>query len=103
LFSLSVKHYPNFEDALVGLGRTLVSLGRPAQALPHFQKALALNTRNEVSWYQVSLAYKSLGNAREQQKALVEFQRLRSQKSQAAVTFRRMTRGCISDSKSGRK
>jgi tetratricopeptide (TPR) repeat protein len=84
LFALAVKHYPDFEDALVGLGRTLVSLGRPAQALPYFQKALTLNARNEVSWYQVSLAYKSLGNAIEQQKALVEFQRLRSQKSQAA-------------------
>jgi tetratricopeptide (TPR) repeat protein len=84
LFTLAVKHYPDFEDALVGLGRTLVSLGRPEQALPYFQKALALNSRNEVSWYQVSLAYKSLGNAIEQQKALVEFQRLRSQKSQAA-------------------
>jgi predicted Zn-dependent protease len=83
LFALTVKHYPDFEDAPAGLGRTLVSLGRPAQALPYFQKALTLNARNEVSWYQVSLPYKSLGNTREQQKALVEFQHLRSQKSQA--------------------
>ena len=83
LFSQAVKHYPDFEDALVGLGRTTVSLGRPEQALPSLRKALALNARNEVSWYQLSLAYKSLGNATEQGKALVEFQRLRSQKSQA--------------------
>lgn len=84
LFALAVKHYPDFEEALVGLGRTLVSLGRPEQALPNLQKALALNARNEVSWYQLALAYKSLGNATEQQKAFAEFQRLRSQKSQAA-------------------
>ena len=91
LFSLAVKHYPDFEDALVGLGRTLVSLGRPEQALPHLQKALALNASNEVLWYQLSLVYKSLGNAPEQQKALAEFQRLRGQKSAAAggVNFSR--------------
>jgi len=83
LFSMAVKYYPDFEDALVGLGRTLVSLGRPAEALPMLQKAIALNALNEVSWYQLSGAYKSLGNDTERQKALVEFQRLRSQKSQA--------------------
>jgi tetratricopeptide (TPR) repeat protein len=83
-FLLAVKHYPDFEEALVGVGRTLVSLGRPEQALPSLQKALAVNARNEVSWYQLSLVYKSLGNAAEQQKALVEFQRLRRQKAQAA-------------------
>jgi tetratricopeptide (TPR) repeat protein len=84
LFSLAVKHYPDFEEALVGLGRTLISLGRSEQALPNLQKALTLNARNEVSWYQLSLAYKSLGNSIGQQKALVEFQRLRIQKAQAA-------------------
>ena len=83
LFSQAVKHYPDFEEALVGLGRTLISFGRPEQALPNLQKALTLNARNEVSWYQLSLAYKSLGNGIEQQKALVEFQRLRSEKAQA--------------------
>jgi predicted Zn-dependent protease len=91
MFLLAVKHYPDFEEPLVGLGRTLVSLGRPAEALPNLQKAVSVNARNEVSWYQLSLAYKSLGNTAEQQKALVEFQRLHSQKSQEAdaVNFAR--------------
>jgi tetratricopeptide (TPR) repeat protein len=80
-FSLAVKYYPDFEEALVGLGRTLVSQGRSEQALPHLQKAIALNPGNEVSWYQLSLVYKSLGAAAEQQKALAEFQRLRDPKS----------------------
>jgi len=84
LFSLAVRYYPDFEDALVGLGRTLVSLNRPGEALPNLQKALALNARNEVLWYQLSVAYKALGNTMEQQKSLVEFQRLRGQKSTAA-------------------
>ena len=33
-FEQAVTHYPAFEHALVGLGRTLIALGRPAEALP---------------------------------------------------------------------
>jgi tetratricopeptide (TPR) repeat protein len=84
LFALAVKYYPDFEEALVGLGRTLVTLGKPDQALPHLQKAISLNPGNEVSWYQLSQIHKALGNAAEQQKALAEFQRLRDQKSRQA-------------------
>jgi tetratricopeptide (TPR) repeat protein len=83
LFSQAVKYYSDFEDALVGLGRTLITLGKPEQALPHLRRAIALDAGNEVSWYQLSLVYRSLGNGAEQDKALAEFQRLRSRKSQA--------------------
>ena len=34
LFEQALSHYPTFEQALVGLGRTLVALGRPAEASP---------------------------------------------------------------------
>ena len=81
LFSLAVRHYPEFEEARVGLGRTLVSLGRPQEALPELNKAIALNRQDEVAWYQLSLAYRSLGNPTEQRRALTEFQQLREQKS----------------------
>ncbi len=80
-FALAVKYYPDFEDALVGLGRTLVTLGKPDQALQHLRNAISLNAGNEVAWYQLSQVYKALGNAAEQQKALAEFQRLRDRKS----------------------
>jgi tetratricopeptide (TPR) repeat protein len=90
LFAQAVKYYPDFEDALVGLGRTLVTLGKPDQALPHLQKAISLNPGNEVSWYQLSQIHKALGNAGEQQKALAEFQRLREKSRQAeAASFSR--------------
>lgn len=84
LFSQAIRYYPDFEDALVGLGRAMISMGQAPQALPHLQKALTLNAGNEVSWYQLALVHKSMGNTAEQQKALAEFQRLRNRKAQAA-------------------
>jgi tetratricopeptide (TPR) repeat protein len=80
LFRLSLEHYPDFEDALIALARVLVAQGRPELAVPHLRKALASNPANEVSYYQLSVAYGRMGDAAEQQKALAEFQRLRAQK-----------------------
>ena len=48
-----VAHYPAFDDARVGLGRTLIALGRPAEALPHLQAALSAiprTTSPTISW-----------------------------------------------------
>jgi tetratricopeptide (TPR) repeat protein len=89
LFSQAVKHYPDFEEALVALGRALLSLGRAEQALAPLGRAIALNPANEVSWFQLAQAQRALGNAAEQQKALAEFQRLRELKARQAESFSR--------------
>jgi tetratricopeptide (TPR) repeat protein len=77
LFAQAVKHYPDFEEALLALGRTLVSLSKAEQALAPLRKAITLNAANEVAWFQLAQAQRALGNATEQQKALAEFGRLR--------------------------
>ena len=77
LFEQALSHYPTFEQALVGLGRTLVALGRPAEGLPHLQAALKSNPENEVAHYQAAQAYRALGNTADQEKELAEFNRLR--------------------------
>ena len=81
LFSQAVKHYPDFEEALVALGRTLMSLGKAEQSLAPLRKAISLNATNEVSWFQLAQAQRVIGNGAEQQKALAEFQRLRESKA----------------------
>ncbi|HEY9430215.1 MAG TPA: tetratricopeptide repeat protein [Blastocatellia bacterium] len=85
LFSQAVKYYPDFGDALIALGRTLVSLGKAEQALAPLGKAVALDAANEVAWFQLAQAQRALGNAAEQQKAVAEFQRLRDLKRQAEI------------------
>ena len=85
LFEQAVTHYPAFEHALVGLARTLIALGRPADALPHLQAALKANPENDVAHYQVAQAYRALGNTPEQEKALARFNRARSQADRRAA------------------
>jgi len=76
-FELGLKSYPDFEEALIGLGRTLISLERPAEALPRLRKAVEINPNDEVAYYTLAQAHRALGNSAEQQKALTEFRRLR--------------------------
>ena len=86
LFEQAVSHYPAFEQALIGLGRTLVALGRPAEALPYLQAALKGNPDNEVAHYQAAQAYRALGKPAEQEKALAEFNRVRTLAARRAST-----------------
>lgn len=84
-FRRAVDSYPGFEEALVGLGRSLVAAGEPGAALPHLRKAIALNPRDEVAFYQISQAHRALGQEAEQQQALAAFERLRSENARRAV------------------
>jgi tetratricopeptide (TPR) repeat protein len=88
-FEIALKHYPDFEEAQIGLGRVLTAMRKPDLALPHLQKAVSLNPENEVSYYQLSLVYRALGNGAEQKKALAEYERLRNQQArqQESVTL----------------
>jgi tetratricopeptide (TPR) repeat protein len=79
-FESAVSRYPDFAEARLGLGRVLVAQGQPERALPHLQKAVALDPANDVAHYQLSVALGKLGNVAEQRKVLEEFQRLRERK-----------------------
>jgi len=81
LFEVAVENHPDFEEAQLGLGSVLMSLQKPDLALPHLQKATALNPGNEVAWYRLSQVQGVLGHEAEQRKTFAEFQRLRDQKS----------------------
>jgi tetratricopeptide (TPR) repeat protein len=81
LFTQAVEHYPDFEEAQLGLAGVLIALNQPALALPHLQKSIALEPADEVSYYRLSLAYKALGNVAEQHKAVEQYQRVRAQKA----------------------
>lgn len=78
-FESALKQYPDFQEAQVGLASVLMAKQKPALALPHLQRAVALNAEDEVAWYRLSQADRAVGNTEEQKKALAEFQRLHSQ------------------------
>ncbi len=77
-FERAVEHYPDFEDALVGLGRTLIAQQEPRLALPPLTRAIALNPQSDVAYYQLARAYRALGDTVSQERALAVFQKLRS-------------------------
>lgn len=86
LFDQALVHYPGFDHAQIGLARTLIALGTPADAIAHLKAAIERNRENEVAYYQLAQAYKALGNAPEQDKALAEFNRLRAVATQRTAT-----------------
>jgi predicted Zn-dependent protease len=79
LFEAALNYYPDFEEAQVGLATTLMAQHKPELALPHLERAVALDADDEVAWYRLSMADRTLGNTAEQKKALAQFQRVRSQ------------------------
>ena len=81
-FELALKSHPDFEEAHLGLAAVLLSLGQPGIALPHLQKAIALNHDNPVSWYRLARTELALGNTAESRKADEEFRRLRQKPSE---------------------
>jgi tetratricopeptide (TPR) repeat protein len=86
-FQQAIAHYPAFEQALVGLGRTLVALDRPADALAPLQAALKSRPDSEVALYQIAQAYGALGNTAAQARALADFNRVRTRASERPVAI----------------
>ncbi len=79
LFESALQYYPDFQEAHVGLAAVLMAQRKPDLALPHLQKAVALNADDEVAWYRLVLVEGQLGKVDERNKALVQVQRLRDQ------------------------
>jgi tetratricopeptide (TPR) repeat protein len=77
-FEIALTHYPDFEDAHVGLAAVLTAKQQPQLAVDHLKKAVALKADDEVAWYRLSLAERMIGNIAEQKSAMAQFQRLRS-------------------------
>jgi tetratricopeptide (TPR) repeat protein len=78
LFQQAVESAPAFDDALVGLARTLIGLGDPSAAIHHLMAALKHHPQNQVAYYQLAQAHRALGNTAEAAKALSEFDRTRT-------------------------
>jgi tetratricopeptide (TPR) repeat protein len=77
-FEIALTHYPDFEDAHVGLAAVLTAKQQPQLAVDHLKKAVALKADDEVAWYRLSLAERMIGNIAGQKSAMAQFQRLRS-------------------------
>jgi tetratricopeptide (TPR) repeat protein len=83
-FETALQHYPDFEEALVGLGRSLIALQEPKLAITYLSKAIALNSKSEIAYYNLAQAHRALGDTAAQEKALTVFEQLRSASERAS-------------------
>jgi tetratricopeptide (TPR) repeat protein len=88
-FEQALKFYPDFEEAQLGLASALMSQQMPKSALSHLQKAIRLNSADEVAWYRLSQVQRSLGNTAEAQQAFAKFQQLHQQKAMSEEAGKR--------------
>jgi tetratricopeptide (TPR) repeat protein len=69
-FRQAAKLGGKFEDALIGLGKSLVSANRATEAVAPLEAAVKLAPDNPVAHYQLSFAYRRLGREEEAQREL---------------------------------
>ncbi len=73
-----IKRFPDFEEALVGLGGVELDSQNGAAAVPLLAHATQLRPDDEVAWYRLAQAERAAGNKEAQAKALAEFRKLHS-------------------------
>jgi tetratricopeptide (TPR) repeat protein len=75
LFGKAVEFHPDFDEAEIALGRVLINLKKPQDALPHLLTAVRVNPENELPHFLLASVYKALGDATNHQKELALFQK----------------------------
>lgn len=84
-FEAVLARYPNFEQALVGLGGVLLESNAARDAAVVLNRAVKIDPGDEVGWYRLARAEHAVGDQEAAQKAMSTFQTLHaSQPTQRA-------------------
>jgi tetratricopeptide (TPR) repeat protein len=75
-FEVVLQRFPDFEEALVGLGGVLLEGQDQKNALAPLERATKIRPDDEVAWYRLAQAERAAGNRQAQEKALAEFRKL---------------------------
>ena len=75
-FEQVLERFPDFEEALVGLGGVYLAIQKPELAVTPLDQATRLKPDDEVAWYRLAQAQRATGNKEAQQKALAAFLKL---------------------------
>ncbi|HEV2492530.1 MAG TPA: tetratricopeptide repeat protein [Terriglobia bacterium] len=79
-FAASAKFDPTLADALIGLGKSLLSAGRAPEAVTPLDRALSLEPDNLAAHYELSLAYRRLGRTENADREESAYQKLRQKR-----------------------
>lgn len=80
-FEAVIARFPDFEQALVGLGGVYLQSQNGAEAVAPLKRATRLDANDEVAWYRLAQAHRVAGHPEEAQKAMQTFRTLHSSSS----------------------
>jgi tetratricopeptide (TPR) repeat protein len=72
-----VSRFPDFEEALVGLGGIYLGMEKPELAVGPLDRATHVRPDDKVAWYRLAEAARGTGNKEVLQRAMARFQELR--------------------------
>lgn len=75
-FTKAVAYHRDFAEAHIGLARTLLSLGRAREAVPHLEEAARLDPENDVPHFLLVSAARALGERERADKEMILYQKL---------------------------
>jgi tetratricopeptide (TPR) repeat protein len=84
-FSRAVLLQPDFVEAHLGLGRTLIKVGKSEQAVPQLKEAIRLDPENKVSHVLLANAYKALGDQPSSQGEFEAYRKLSQAEAKSLV------------------
>lgn len=71
-----VQRYPDFEEALVALGRVDLESHDSAEAVTMLKRATKLRPNDDVAWYRLALAQRAVGNREGEMEAMAAFKKV---------------------------
>jgi Flp pilus assembly protein TadD len=87
-FGRAAKVDPHFPQALIGLGKSLVSAGRAAEAVAPLEKAVQLAPADPVAHYQLSFAYLRVGREEDAKKQLALYREAHARQERVSQAIR---------------
>ncbi len=82
-FEAIISRFPQFEQALVGLGGVYLTSRAGAQAVAPLERAVKLDANDEVAWYRLAQAERAAGDRNAADKAMDTFRNLHDAASAA--------------------
>jgi tetratricopeptide (TPR) repeat protein len=94
-FSRALQLQPNYTAARVGLAKVWIARKEYQKAVDQLEEAVRQVPEDETIYYNLMLAYRSMGRAEEARKALDKFQQLKQQKEQSLSSILTQFKGTM--------
>src|SRR5882724_454904 len=90
---------PHDAEAQAGMGKLLMTMQKPQEAIQYLRKAVQSDPLNEASHYRLGLAYRKVHMPDEAQKELKLFQDIKQTKDQVKELYRQMNKRAAAEDK----